>query len=143
MKKIMACFVALMLIACSTTAFAAITDNTAAGQPMSLTDSETPANGLTISFSPSVNARYVSDANDAANDVQWYAIATYHSSGTEFYGASNDSTALYKQDLTATVAEFGDLTIPTTAVLVVTDEGTGEETETEADSVWTTNGWSK
>jgi hypothetical protein len=113
------------------------TESTGAGTPMSLQDTNAD-HDVVISFSPSVFGYYQPDSTDDDDDVQWYAISTYHSGGNNFYGASGDSTALYKHERTATVAEFADVTIPTTAVEVAADD-----TETAADAVWTGSDWEK
>lgn len=92
---------------------------------------------LNFNFSPSVAGQYVTET--AAGNEQWYALVTYHSGGSLFYGASSDSTVVYKKDR-ATAQTFTDAAAPTAPADVSLDP---PET---ADDIWdigTDGGWNK
>jgi hypothetical protein len=136
MKKIAFTLAALLLsFGLTAAAFAADGDPVAAntnegdkaGQAIELTDG---TNTLILNFSPSVNALY-NGAGDDGN-VQWYAVATYHAGGTQFYGSSSDSTVVYKKPR-ATAEKFADAVVP--------DAKAGDD-ETP-DTIWTSKDWTK
>jgi hypothetical protein len=139
MKRIFSIFAMLFLVFSFCTVAIAedsepVADNTNegadAGRAIELTDGN--GNDLILNFSPSVNAIYETDAGDPDGNKQWYAVATYHSGGTFFFGSSSDSTVVYRKSRDTT-EEFSDAGVP--------DAKAGPD-ET-ADSIWTDAGWSK
>ena len=114
------------------------------GTAIELTDNVAAADGgpneLTLNFSPSVAGYYIADGDATSGQVQWYAVATYHSGGSSFYATSSDSTTTYSQ-VRGTNQTFGDVTIPDTPVL--DDDGDPDTPDIPADEYWTGNGWVK
>jgi hypothetical protein len=128
-----------------TNSFALIEDDNtnegaSAGESIKLTDGLDPENTLVLNFSPSVNAIYEADTADDGGNKQWYAVATYHSGGTNFYASSSDSTGIYKQTRESSNV-FADVTIPTSKTMTT---GTGTEAVTQsAEEYWLDNDWEK
>jgi hypothetical protein len=82
---------------------------------------------LNFNFSPSVAGQYITET--AAGNEQWYALVTYHSGGSLFYGASSDSTVVYKK-ARATAQEFADAAAPTAPA------DTSADPPETADDIW-------
>lgn len=97
MKKLTGIAALLLMVSAFAMPALAIDNEANPGTTIPLTDGLTPANTLNLNFSPSVNGQYLTDADDAAGNKQWFAIATYHSGGTNFYGTSAEQTVVYKK----------------------------------------------
>lgn len=136
MRKITALLLALFAVtAFCSVALAEDNETSGAGKSIPLTDGlATDPNSLVLNFSPSVFGQYLTDAADTDGNKQWFAIATYHGGGTQFYGTSSEQTAVYKK-VRDTTQTFGDAGL-------VTEKETRDAEGVLVD-VWGTNSWTK
>lgn len=111
-KKSIFCLSLLMILLLSPQVFAATQENEgeAAGNTLTV-DGTLPLN---LNFSPSVAGQYVTEAT--SGNEQWFAVATYHSGGSLFYGSGSDQTSVFKRSR-STSQTFSDASVPPAPVL--------------------------